>query len=107
MDLVMLVFAIVYAAKRPGLAAATPAGSPDVPADMFAEWKRLELLSRDIVIWVGFGWVGIEIVAAIVLGGYAFGLAFVAVPIALATLVIAAVIGSKAAKIKKKYGIAV
>jgi len=105
MDCILFILAIIYAVKRPRLSTLRAARFPDVPLRQFQEWRRLELLSRDIVIWLGFGWVGLEVIAAVVLGRKAVVLVVVAIPVLLVVLVISAIIGSKAQKIKKQYKI--
>ena len=64
-------------------------------------------LFDDIVMSIGFGWIALEVVASIVLGQYVFQLAIIGIPVFLIALVVAAVFGSKAAKIKKSHNIVV
>ena len=103
MDIVLLIFAIVYAVKRNKMVMLQPSNFPNVPVQEFETWKRLELRSRDIIMWVGFAWIALEIIAAIVVGGYVFTFAALALPVLLIVLTVSAVFGSKAAKIKKAY----
>jgi len=107
MDIILFIFAIVYVIKRPKIALLKAADYPDVPSDKFEEWKRLDLLSRDIIIWVGFGWIAIEVIGAIILRGYVFGLAILALPVLLISMIIAAIFGTKANKIKKFHNIVI
>ena len=113
MDLILLILAIVYLAGRGTIARQDPKEHPDVPPDEFARWKRYELRSRDIIIWIGFGWFAAEIlilVPLVMLGSgetlnYICPVILMAVPVMLIAIVVSAVFGSKAKGIKNKFNI--
>jgi hypothetical protein len=70
MDLILLFIAIKESIKRPEIAGLSPVACPNVPADKFEEWKQLELRRRDLVIRLGFGWIGVEVFLGMILWGY-------------------------------------
>ena len=107
MDLILLILVIVYPKKRDRIAALSASNFPNVPQDQFEHWKRLELLSYDIVIRCGIIWIAVEVIGFFIVGHYVFSLAVAALPVLLILLGVSAVYGSKAAKIKKAHGIVI
>ena len=108
-QIICLIIGIIYALRRPKLKALGNSAFPDVPADKFEEWKRLELQSINYFLWASWGVFLLSIIATMLLGstspGGALGLQIVFLVVFLLLLVIAAVFGSKAAKLKKQFGI--
>ena len=86
-----------------------------MPPEEFEKWKRSELRSRDIVIWIGFGWFAIEILVLVPLIAFSSGspgaldyvcpVMLLALPAMLIALVVSAIFGSMARSIKNKYNI--
>lgn len=105
MDIILLVFACVYLAGRGRIAASRASQYPHVPVKEFQRWRRLELRSRDIIICAGFGWMAVEVLAYLVMQRFPLMVVGAGFPILLLVLVISAVLGSQATKIKKKHNI--
>ena len=115
MSLIFLIFAIIYTIRRPKLKRLQPENFPDVSEETLFKWKHLELLSIDIFLWVTWGGFGLSIILQPLLrpifasmsepfsldlalnGGF--------VVIFLAGLIVSAIYGSRAARIKKSVNI--
>jgi hypothetical protein len=115
-EIVLLIFGIVYAVRRPKLKRLTPAEYPDVGEAKFLEWKAAELKAISIFLWATWGAFVIKLVIQVILialaqsgGGLsqeaAIGVTIAIIVAWLAGLTTAAVYGSKAKKLRTAAGI--
>lgn len=122
-QLILLVIGIVYLVRRPKYARASAEDYPQVDAATFAEWRRLELKSIDVFLWATWGTFVLSIIAAFGLGfslsvlnpgmqsanadlmPMVIVLAIVMVIVFFSGLVVSAVLGSRAARLRKQHGI--
>jgi len=117
-QVILLVVGIIYAIRRPKLKRLAPTDFPQVPADQFLEWRRLELKSINVFLWATWGLfslsiplsVGVQVVlqasesrADQVQVAWIVRVAFIAV--FLSGLLVAGIYGSKAQRIKKVWKI--
>jgi hypothetical protein len=119
MGLILLLFAIRYIPKRQRLTALAAADFPNVAAERFEEWRRMELRSIDVLLWVAgvllvLGLVGSGIInmveaagrgptPGLVIGvGALFGVNLLTF---FGGLTVSAVHGSRAARLRKSLGI--
>ena len=107
-QIIVLIVGIVYAFRRAKIKRLEAAIFPDVPMEKFNEWKMLEMKSIDRFLWASWGLFVIGFVV-MVIGGknevvmQAFNIIMVLAFFVL--LVMAAIPGTKAAKLKKQLGI--
>ncbi len=104
-QIICLIMGIIYALRRPKLISISNSAFPNVPGDKFGEWKRYELKSIDVFLWASWGIFVLSIIAMVLSPGGALQLQIVFLVLFFLLLVIAAVFGSKAAKLKKQFGI--
>jgi len=108
-QIILLIVGIVYLVRRPKLKAVNASDFPGVPPDRFHEWKTLELKSIDIFLWATWGLLIIGtpllFVFAAAFPGGALGLQGLYIVVFLVLLVLSAIPGSKARKLKKELGI--
>jgi len=116
-QLILLILGIVYAFRRPKLKRLSAAEFPDIPADRFLEWKRLELMSINVFLWSTWGLLLLGCLLSIVIGlalgfsgaevarqgGLVFQGAYLG--LFLVGLLVSAIYGSKAQKLRKSSGI--
>src|SRR5438045_26062 len=107
MDLILLALAIVYFFNRSTLTGLNSADYPNVPEADFEKWKTNEIDSRDIIIGIGLVWFGLEI-AWVVLSQGRINILLVSgigAVVMLGAMILSAIPGGRASKIKKQYGI--
>jgi len=108
-QIILLVLGIFYVFKRPKLKRLTGAEFPGVPSSGFEEWRKLELASIDIFLWATWGLAVIGTIVAFALAsmlaqsGEAVIVCYCL--IFLSGLILSAIKGSKAAKLRKSLGI--
>lgn len=105
MDLILFIFAIGYALTRPRIAAFSATAYPNVPTNEFEKWKRLELRSRDLIIWTGFGFFIVELSVSMATHEPIFGKLWAVHLIAGILLMVSGISKLRANKIKKRYNI--
>jgi hypothetical protein len=109
LKIILLILGIIYAVRRLKLKALESKQFPDVPVDKFQEWKDLELRSIDIFLWATWGLLIISIPVGLAVGkafpGGVLGFRVLLFVLFLVLLVFSAISGSKAAKLKKQFGI--
>jgi len=107
--IILLTLGIIYFYRRSKINAMVCSNYPDVPADRFEEWKALELKSIDIFLWATWGLLIISIplfiLVLVSVPGAVIGVQYILFFMFLILLLISAFRGSKAAAIKKQYGI--
>jgi len=108
-QIVLLIVGVVYAANRPKLARLSADEFPNVPTESFRAWKQLELRSIDIFLVATWGLAVIGTFCSYVivhavprLAGSVQG---IYIMLFLIGLLISAVNGSRAARMKKECGI--
>jgi len=108
-QIILLIVGIVYANRRPKLKRMHASDFPNVPKDDFDRWKTLEMKSIDIFLWATWGLFIVGILAAIFVGsiipGGAIGLQIILIALFLLGLLISALYGSKAARIRRNLDI--
>jgi len=112
MLLIMLIIGAVYFMKRPRLSRVAATDYPDVPAEQFHEWKRLELASIDILLWATWGLAVIGTIVVVLVASLspdnevpAMVILITYLVLFLLGVVVSAIKGSKAVKLKKSLGI--
>lgn len=107
-QIILLIFGIVYAFRRPKIKKLMASQFPQVPPEIFAEWQALELKSIKIFLWATWGLllIGTPIAMALITtpesAMFVQALYFV---LFIVLLVFSAIPGSKASKLKKQYGL--
>jgi len=108
-QIILLIVGVIYALRLPKLKALGAAQFPGVAEDAFAEWKEAELKGINIFLWATWGMFLLSLAAAILMvntfPGGALGVQLFFFVVFLVLLVVAAIQGSKAAKLKKQLGI--
>jgi hypothetical protein len=118
-QLILCIVGIVYLVRRPKFANARAESFPGVDPTKFAEWRRLELKSTDVFLWATWGTFvlsfvlafGVVALTAVLGGGQGGSGPVVGVLVAIMSLlffgglIISAIAGSQAAKLRKELGI--
>jgi hypothetical protein len=108
-QIILLILGIVYAFRKPKLKALTASQFPGVSAEAFAEWQTQEMKSINMFLWASWGFFVVSIPAQLLLVAAfpdgAIGIQVLFFALFLIMLVMAAIPGSKAAKLKKQCGI--
>ncbi len=110
-QLILLIVGIVYAVKRPRYVRLVPQDYPEVDPARFEEWRGLELRSIDIFLWATWGLFVISVVVGVLLGvsgaggGARMTFGGAVMLLFLGGLVMSAIAGSKAAKLRKELDI--
>ena len=108
-QIILLIFGIIYAFRKPKLRKLTPEQYPSMPPEKFHEWRELELQSINMFLWATWGLLLISIPVALLFGeafpGGAMGLQIVFFALFIILLVMSAIPGTKAAKLKKQFGV--
>jgi len=114
-SLILAIVGLVMIKQRGRVARLYPEDYPDVSAEEFGRWKRLELRSIDAYLWTSFGvyvvsWSFAALVAIMIWNGSIGGLGNdLTQPPLLALLLIglvaSAVYGTKAGRLRKRLGI--
>lgn len=105
----LLLMGIVYAFQRFKLKSLSPSDLEEIPTDKFEEWKTSELKSIDFYLLATWGVLIVSKMAGILIiphfpsGAFAINSSIVIVFVVL--LIVSAVFGSKAKKLKKNFGI--
>lgn len=100
---------IIYAFRKSKLKRRTPEQYPSMPPEKFHEWRKLELKSINLVLWATWGMlIGLPVAFALVenvgndVGGILLIVCFM---LFIILLVMASIRRSKAAKLKKQFGV--
>ena len=108
-QIILLIVGVVYAFRRPKISKLKPEQFPNVPHEVFDQWKRLELRSIDIFLWATWGVAIIGTVIAFVIvqsnPTLAGPIQIAYIVVFLVGLIFSAIDGSKAAKIRKSHAI--
>lgn len=107
-QIMVLIVGVVYLFRRRKISRLEAAKFPDVPEDKFTEWKGLEMKSIDRFLWASWGLFAIDIALTLYFRANADVVQLVKAIIFIAFLVLlvmAAIPGTKAAKLKKQLGI--
>lgn len=108
-QIILLIVGIGYAFRKPKLKKLTLDQFPGVPENKFREWREFELKSINIFLWATWGLLLISIPAGILLGaafpGGVIGVQILFFALFIFLLVMSAIPGSKAAKLKKQFNI--
>jgi hypothetical protein len=111
LELILLIAGVVYAVRRPRLSRLTPGLFPNVDREKFAEWKDAELRSTDVFLLATWGAFAAKIGLLVVLSqtrtirAHGMTLTIALVVAWFVGLAAAAILGSKAKKLKKAAGI--
>ncbi len=110
LQIILLIFGIVYALRKPKLKRLNPSDFPQVPESVFHEWKALETSSINWFLWASWGVFLVSILVGIVVGmtdpDSVMKAQVLMLIVFVVMLVLSAIPGSKAAKLKKAHGIA-
>jgi hypothetical protein len=116
--IILLVLGIVYGVKRPKIARLTASSSSGVPPHVFDEWKKCELRSIDVFLLATWGQGLFFLLLGLVFGASAAQsgdresfdrlvtvLTIVQIVLVLGGLVVSAMYGSRASKLKSEFGL--
>ena len=110
LEIILLIAGIVYAVKRPKLKRLTAGDYPDADPAKFAEWKRAQLKATDVFLWATWGAFALKIIFVLLVMSSSQGSANEGVVVIIfvgwfIALIIAAVLGSRAKKLRLAAGI--
>jgi hypothetical protein len=60
-EIILLIFGLIYAVRRPKVRQLGPAAFPTVPEPIFREWQQAELRAIDTFLWATWGAFGIKL----------------------------------------------
>lgn len=105
-QIILIVFGIVYFVRRSKIMRLTPAQYPGLDTAVFAEWQALELKSIDVFLWGTWGTAVASLVVLLVPPGDSARWTLIALLTAAfwICLIWSAVVGSRAKGMRKRYG---